>query len=271
MPCLQSPVPGKNTAADEGEQESSDEGKQEEEKKYGQEEQKALENGISVTHTTMQGSIGLRLPDDWRYQIQERDNGEFDISIHPMSETEGELVIRYSEGFAVCGTGLEEQGCTVNGMGGRKGTYDNRPYWSFLAFRGDYEGYVIENHAGEYWWDQQERMIAAILDTLTLGDAVQDPTEVLSLIPDQPLAVGDQELCLTILTEGTDRGRVLLTCKDAEAEVTEYAEWLMDSYVVKMDDERMYVLVEGGYSNDFGEVFLLKLEGDRPLEPCIDS
>lgn len=93
-----------------------------------QEDRKLPEGWLSVAHTTEKGSIALGLPGDWRYQIHEKEDGRFDVSIHPMSEEEGEILIQYTEGFAVCGTGLEEEKCAINGMEGRKGIYDGGPH-----------------------------------------------------------------------------------------------------------------------------------------------
>lgn len=234
-------------------------------------EEELEESRIPVVHKTAQGGIALSIPKDWGYQVAEQGEKEFSVSVHPLSEEEGSIRIAYTESFGVCGTELEEQVCTINGMEAIKGIYDNSDTWTFLSFQGDYRGYVVENRAGDLWPEAYESQIEELLATLSLGTDVKDETAVQKLEAGRPLDVDGtgNQLCLSLRdVDGNGGGSVWLSYGDSEVEVTEYVEWLLDSYAVKVDEEHWYVMVGAGYSNDYGNTYLVKLQKGKGLMVC---
>lgn len=135
-------------------------------------EETGMEEMVPVSYHCDKGSIGLSIPKDWEYQITEygKEGDYFAIEIHPETQAQGTIVIQYTEAFGVCGTGLEEKEYSQNGMPARIGIYDNHPYWDFMVFKDDYEGYVILNNAGETWWMDYKDLIENILKTLVIGN-----------------------------------------------------------------------------------------------------
>lgn len=132
-------------------------------------ESAATENKVPVTHITAKGSIALDIPESWEYEVDEQKDGYFSIFVHPLSETKKGITVECTDFFGVCGTGLEEKECMVNGMEARKGIYDEKSYWSFIAFTGEYDGYVVQSMAGKSWWKEYGSQVDGILASLAFS------------------------------------------------------------------------------------------------------
>lgn len=121
-------------------------------------------------------------------------------------------------------------------------------------------------NSAQAWWDQQEPVIDAILDTLTLGDDVASLQEVLALKPGQSLQVDDSgnTVCVEYFPRDETKGpSIHLTYGDQDMEVGEYLDSLSDSYVIKAGGGRIYVLVGVSFPNDYGTIYLYRLAGDE--------
>ncbi|MBQ9490482.1 MAG: hypothetical protein IJU80_11175, partial [Lachnospiraceae bacterium] len=81
-------------------------------------------------------------------------------------DANGCISIQYSQGFGVCGTGLESVETTFNGHVAHKGTYDGHPYWDFIVLSGEYRDCVIVNTAGETWFCKYQKELEEILATV---------------------------------------------------------------------------------------------------------
>ncbi len=221
-----------------------------------------------VTHATEKGSIGVSLPQGWAYQVSEQENGDFSVNVHPQDEPEGVLSIQYMEFFGICGTGLVQEDCVVNGKEASKGIYDGHGYWDYIAFSGKYEGYVVENSAGESWWQTYQEQVAGILDSLSFGEEVKGAAEVVELEEGEPMEIGNsgKELCLAI--QGADENMsICLSYGENEIEVAGFVEWLRECYVLRQEGAYFYVLVGVGFSNDAGGTYLLKVS-EEGIEKC---
>lgn len=134
---------------------------------------------VPVSYSCDKGSISLSIPEDWEYSVQEYDeeNKAFSIEIHPKAESEGTILIEYTEWFGVCGTGLVEKDYSLNGMPARMGIYDSHSYWDFIVLKDEYEGYVILNYGDGLWEAEYEEQLEKILSTISLGNASVDTAE----------------------------------------------------------------------------------------------
>lgn len=124
-------------------------------------------------------NITLCLPKDWDYswgQSEDVPVSDISVGIYPKAEGDarGCISIQYAKGFGVCGTGLTSVETTFNGHAAHKGTYDDHPYWDFIALSGDYSGCAIINCAGETWFDQYREELEEILATVEFELALRD-------------------------------------------------------------------------------------------------
>ena len=123
----------------------------------------ALENeyGYSTTSgqwkTVTAGNVTVTIPPDWEWE------GAKDNLV--LSHGENRLAIGYDPGFAVCGTGLDQQTVTIAGMEARVGTYDDKSMWDFIVFPGDW---VALNESGENWTGEEKSEIISILESMTI-------------------------------------------------------------------------------------------------------
>ena len=107
--------------------------------------------------TVTAGAITVTIPPDWDWEEQ-KDN-------LILSHGENRLTIGYDPGFAVCGTGLDQQTVTIASMEARVGTYDGKSMWDFIVFPGDW---VALNESGENWPEEEKSEIISILESLTI-------------------------------------------------------------------------------------------------------
>lgn len=192
------------------------------------------EQMTAVAYSCEKGSIRLEIPEDWDYQIHEYDEEmeAFSVAIHPAAETEGSIIIGYTEYFGVCGTGLRQEDYSLNGMPAEIGIYDDHTYWDFLVFLGDNEGYFIENNAGESWWSDYETEIQKIFATLSFGSSYSDSkAEELGvrLRVEDVTATG---LTLVYEQQGGNPTGELFTGTEYSIEQYADSEWEKVSYVV---------------------------------------
>ena len=223
-----------------------------------------------ITHITENGSIQLSLPQGWAYQVSEQEEGEFSIDLHPQSEPEGTISIQYVKLFGVCGTGLEQEDCVINGKEAAKGIYDGHEYWDYIAFSGKYENYAVLNSAGDSWWGAYQEQIEGILNSLSLGNEVKGGPEVVELEEGEPIEMGDsgKELCVTLEDTEEDVGASIhLSYGEQKAVVADYVDGLRECYVLRQDGPYFYVLVGEAFPNDAGGTYLMKVSEDG-IEQC---
>ena len=119
------------------------------------------EYGYSTTSgewkTVTAGNVTVTIPPDWEWE------GAKDNLV--LSHGENRLAIGYDPGFAVCGTGLDQQTVTIAGMEARVGTYDDKSMWDFIVFPGDW---VALNESGENWTGEEKSEIISILESMTI-------------------------------------------------------------------------------------------------------
>ena len=129
-------------------------------------------------------NISLYLPENWEWSCSQSEDipvSSIGLAIYPKAEGDanGCISIQYSQGFGVCGTGLESVETIFNGHVAAKGTYDGHPYWDFIALSDEYRGCAIINCAGETWFDKYREELEAIFATVefTLSDGTprKDP------------------------------------------------------------------------------------------------
>ena len=107
--------------------------------------------------------IAFRLPKGWTYEVG--GTGDPVVEIRPEEAgPEGGIILKYSEHFGVCGTGLEQRDILFNGHPAWQGFYDGSPVWSFIALK-DPEYCVILNSAGD-WFKEYKEEISRILSTV---------------------------------------------------------------------------------------------------------
>ena len=116
-------------------------------------------------------NISLCLPDGWGWSSSWTEDipvSCLGIAIYPKTEGDanGCISIQYSQGFGVCGTGLESVETTFNGHAAHKGTFDGHPYWDYIALSDEYRDCVIINNAGETWFDKYREELEEILATV---------------------------------------------------------------------------------------------------------
>ena len=89
------------------------------------------------------GTLRVQVPDGWKYEIcpegtLDGSETDFGIKLWPDSSSNSCVQLYWSDGFGVCGTGLEEEKTVIGGMEANVGYYDGADYWSFVSF--DCEG-----------------------------------------------------------------------------------------------------------------------------------
>ena len=112
--------------------------------------------------------VSFWLPTGWTYSgIQSDDDPTSDlvVSIRPdFPGTEGAITLSHSDGFGVCGTGLEQKDIEFNGHPAWQGFYDGNTLWSHIILK-DPKDCVIINNA-ENWYEEYEEEINQILSTV---------------------------------------------------------------------------------------------------------
>ena len=108
------------------------------------------------------------LPTGWTYSGMQSDDeptSDLVVSIRPdFPGTEGDISIRYSRGFGVCGTGLVQKDIEFNGHPAWQGFYDGQSLWSHIILK-DPKDCVIINDA-QNWYAEYEEEIGRILSTV---------------------------------------------------------------------------------------------------------
>lgn len=125
------------------------------------------------------GEISLAIPENWRYETCPMDSGQlvyglYGIRFYPENMANGYIALGYIDSFGVCGTGLAEERTTIAGQPASIGTYDNLPYWDFIAFEDDYKGIVALTYSVEDWWDTYSGQVLDILDTLSFDPSTRE-------------------------------------------------------------------------------------------------
>lgn len=140
------------------------------------------DKGFPVENAICFGDISLNLPDDWEYDTFEGDDvfspneaAEcYGINFWPAGSENGRISIEYCPYFAVCGTGLSEKKITVGSYDALMGIYNDET-WTFITLIGEPQhDYVILNDGDEEWWNEHGDEAMAILDTLTVGNDIEN-------------------------------------------------------------------------------------------------
>ena len=100
-------------------------------------------------------ALTISVPDDW--------NVEREVDSITLEHEGKTLAVVDYPGFAVCGTGLEERIVLIAGMEAHAGFYDGSKLWSFIVLTDDF---VVLNHAGDDWNEEERAAIAVILNTI---------------------------------------------------------------------------------------------------------
>lgn len=117
-----------------------------------------------LPHSTLTvGRMTLSVSGEWAYEIDEsmpsirlwRDDPAHSITF------------AYPPSFGVCGTGLETKEITLpSGLKGSMGTYDGKPYWSYIALEQDH---VITLSCDGAWWSRHRDAVTALVNALYLS------------------------------------------------------------------------------------------------------
>ena len=112
--------------------------------------------------------VSFWLPAGWTYSGMQSDDeptSDLVVSIRPDSPgTEGDISVRYSRGFGLCGTGLVQKDIEFNGHPAWQGFYDGNTVWSHIILK-DPKDCVIINDA-QNWYEEYEEEIGRILSTV---------------------------------------------------------------------------------------------------------
>ena len=129
-------------------------------------------SGETVSQGGPYGSISIRLPEGWYYELCEVDNenlitGDYGIHFYPEGVKEGYVELAYTSSFGVCGTGLVEEKMTLAGSQVNVGYYDGSDIWNFIVFQGENEKIVALAYSVDEWWKEYSEQVMEILDTLS--------------------------------------------------------------------------------------------------------
>ena len=129
---------------------------------------KADETGVFVKLLSQPDQlygVSFYLPQDWSYTLNRYTRPGVGVEIRPQDQAaHGYLLIRCSDSFGVCGTGLKSEDIVFNGHPASKGTYDNAEVWDYIALT-DFRGCAIINEAPDLFAEYGDE-IDAILDTV---------------------------------------------------------------------------------------------------------
>lgn len=118
--------------------------------------------------TVTAGRMILSVPDQWQYEIDEE---RPTITLWLDQDKDNSLCFFYSAQWGVCGTGLETQDITLpSGLTGSMGTYDKKPYWSYIAL----DQHVITLQCDAAWWNQNADQIMEIVNSFYLSANAYD-------------------------------------------------------------------------------------------------
>lgn len=140
--------------------------------------------GQRIVHFNDRVSLGIQIPDGWKYERVNSSEEENHLAIRFRPEgEEGWVSLNYqSDSFAVCGTGLETKDVTVAGYEASQGFYDGRNIWSFIRLREELPGdYYILNESQWLHDANHHATLWKMLDTILIsetGEAEQAPEYV---------------------------------------------------------------------------------------------
>ena len=131
-----------------------------------------LERRVSNSHGY--ANMSLAIPDGWEYEVTEYspETGNFGIVFRPEGEQVGSLSLMYYDGWAVCGTEMDEK---LHYIGDREtyiGTYHGQKCWNYIKFNYLPGDYVFFNTGADAWYDKYEAQINDILASAVLADGV---------------------------------------------------------------------------------------------------
>ncbi len=139
------------------------------------------DNPQNVSYRKGYGSISVVLPKNWKSEIVDEDGVGFGIDICPDGEIEGEICLRFYNGFGVCGTGLKEETISIAGYEAWQGTYDNARWWDFIYLKDTPGDYVILNQGADAWLGEYEDELMQILDSMTIADGIITKEEAIKI------------------------------------------------------------------------------------------
>lgn len=114
------------------------------------------------------GDIALEVPETWSCDRDTGGDGSYSLAIRPPYES-GSIWVGYQPDFGVCGTGLRTEETTIAGMPACVGYYDGSGMWSFIAFSGSGEDFVVLCDGADAWWGVYGDTAMQILETLEIG------------------------------------------------------------------------------------------------------
>lgn len=135
--------------------------------------------GEVVSNSHGYANMSLAIPDGWEYEITEysADTGNFGIVFRPEGEKVGSLSLIYYDGWAVCGTGLEEKMDFIGENEVVVGTYDGKDHWDYIHFRYMPGDYVFLNTGADGWYNEYEKEIDSILASAVVAEGVMSYTQ----------------------------------------------------------------------------------------------
>ena len=130
-----------------------------------------LEGETYVSQGGPYGKLTVAVPEGWDYELCPVDSDElitgmYGIHIFPYGVKDGFVEISYTETFGVCGTELKYEHANLAGIDVKVGTYGNDKHWSHIAFDGDLDNIVAVTYGCEKWWDKEDDLSLAIVDSI---------------------------------------------------------------------------------------------------------
>lgn len=121
-------------------------------------------------------NMRLELPAGWAWEIEAYEENAYSFGICFWPEDAPEMKIRLAYipgGFGVCGTGLEEEQIRLDsGYQALRGTYDNRPLWSFISIVGAPGSYVFTTENPDQWRADFEDEAMEIINSANMAENV---------------------------------------------------------------------------------------------------
>lgn len=135
-----------------------------------------------VTAVKNNANISFMLFDGFEHAICDvSEGGDFWVEIWPYGRSEEKLKIGYSEGFGLCGTGLEQRKITFGQYEAYQYTYSGDKPWTYIIFENTPGTYVIHNEGAREWWDEYGSDAMGMLETLKIADGIIFKEEAVSI------------------------------------------------------------------------------------------
>lgn len=135
-----------------------------------------------VTAVKNNANISFMLFDGFEHAVCDvSEGGDFFVEIWPYGRSEEKLKIGYSEGFGLCGTGLEQKKISFGQYEAYQCTYSGDKPWTYIIFENTPGTYVIHNEGAQVWWDEYGNDAMQMLKTLKIADGIIFKEEAISI------------------------------------------------------------------------------------------